>query len=209
MSQNFFEKCSLLFYKRDEDDTYVKRKCNEAGTLFDALNSYHPNIKFTLEQNPKKFLDTQIIKENNQIKTQIFVKKSMYPVHWSSKVPYRYKKNAINGELHRARKISSNFQLEAARIKAKFSEARVPHKVTRNTINNFNNVDEELMIPRWLFDEEKQLRLTCLSQIKMNTNGTVKFGQRGKLSHYLKLKITLNILVVLFTKEFVVVEIIT
>ena len=159
MSQNFFEKCSLLFYKRDEDDTYVKRKCNEAGTLFDALNSYHPNIKFTLEQNPKKFLDTQIIKENNQIKTQIFVKKSMYPVHWSSKVPYRYKKNAINGELHRARKISSNFQLEAARIKAKFSEARVPHKVTRNTINNFNNVDEELMIPRWLFDERKAIAI--------------------------------------------------
>ena len=83
------------------DDTYVKRKCNEADTLFDVLNSYHANIKFTLEQNPKKFLDTQIIKENNQIKTQAFVKKSMYPVHWSSKVPFRYEKNAINGELHR------------------------------------------------------------------------------------------------------------
>ena len=129
-----------IFYQRYVDDTYVKRKCNEPDT-----------------------------KEINKIKTQVFVKKSMYPVHWSSKVPFRYKKNAINGELHRARKISSNFQLETARIKAKFSKAGFPHKVIENTINNFNNVDEELMIPRWLFDERKTIAINFLSQIKMNT----------------------------------------
>ena len=33
---------------------------NEADAFFDALNSYHSNIKFTPEQNPKKFLHTQI-----------------------------------------------------------------------------------------------------------------------------------------------------
>ena len=32
------------------DDTYVKRKRDKADTLFDALNSYHPNIKFKLDQ---------------------------------------------------------------------------------------------------------------------------------------------------------------
>ena len=128
-------------------DTYVKRKRNEADNLFDALNSYHPNTNFTLEQKPQKCLDIQIIKENNQIKTQAFVKKSMYLVHWSSKVPLRYK-NAINGELHRAKKISSNFQSETARIKAKFLKAGFPHKFIENTINNFNNIDEELTIPR-------------------------------------------------------------
>ena len=83
----------------------VKRKRNKSDTLFDALNPYHPYIKFTLEQNPKRFLDTQIIKENNGVKTQVFSKKSKYPVHWSSKVPFHYKKNTINGELHRAKKI--------------------------------------------------------------------------------------------------------
>ena len=62
--------------------------------------------------------------------------------------PFRYRKNAINGELHRAKKISSNFQSEIARIKAKFLKAGFPHKVIENTINNFNNVDEERMIPR-------------------------------------------------------------
>ena len=155
-----------IFYKRYVDDTYVKRKRNEANTLFDELNSYHPNIKFTLEQNPKRFLVTQIIKENNQIK--VFVKGSMYPVHWSSKVPFRYKKNAINGELHRAKKISSNFQSEIARIKAKFLNAGFPHKVIESTINNFNNVDEELMIPRWLFDERKTIAINLPFSNKIN-----------------------------------------
>ena len=139
-------------------DTYVKRKRNEADNLFDALNSYHPNTNFTLEQKPQKCLDIQIIKENNQIKTQAFVKKSMYLVHWSSKVPLRYK-NAINGELHRAKKISSNFQSETARIKAKFLKAGFPHKIIENTINNFRNFDVEVMIPRWFFDERKAVAI--------------------------------------------------
>ena len=55
---NFTVLSFSIFYKRYVDDTYVKRKRNESDTLFDALNSYDPNIKFTLEQNPKRFLDT-------------------------------------------------------------------------------------------------------------------------------------------------------
>ena len=44
-----------IFYKRYMDDAYVKTKPNEADTLFDALNSYHPNTKYTLEQTLKVF----------------------------------------------------------------------------------------------------------------------------------------------------------
>ena len=134
-------------------------------------------------------MDTQIIKENNRIKTQVLVKKSVYPVHWTSKVPFRYKKNAINGELHRTRKISSNFQLVTARIKAKFLKAGFPHKVIENTISNFNSVDEELMIPRWLFDERKTIAINVpfsnknehfskkfCEKLEFYTNGKVKFN---------------------------------
>ena len=67
------------FYKGYVDDTYVKRKRNEPDILFHTLNPDRPNIKFTLEQNPKKFLDTQIIKDNDKIETHTFFKKSMYP----------------------------------------------------------------------------------------------------------------------------------
>ena len=44
-----------IFHKRYVDNMYVKRKRNESDTLFDALNSYHPNIMFTVERNPKRF----------------------------------------------------------------------------------------------------------------------------------------------------------
>ena len=49
------------FYKRYVDDTYIRRKKNEPDSLFEKLNSYHPNIKLTVENNPTKFLDTKII----------------------------------------------------------------------------------------------------------------------------------------------------
>ena len=134
-------------------------------------------------------------------------------IHWSSKV---------NGELHRAKKISS---LEIAIIKAKFLKAGFLHKVIENTINNFNNVDEELMIPRWLFDERKTIAINLpflnknihfskmfCKKLEFYTNGKVKFNiiwSTRKIKSLLKLKIRLNVLaVVLFTTEFVVVEII-
>ena len=49
MEQDIVKPLKPIFYKCYVDDTYVKRKCSEADTLFDALNSYHPNIKCTLE----------------------------------------------------------------------------------------------------------------------------------------------------------------
>ena len=55
-------------------------------------------------------------------------------------MPFQCEKNAINGELHRAKKIASNFQSKTARIKEKFLKAGFPRKVTENTINNFMNL---------------------------------------------------------------------
>ena len=74
-------------------------------------------------------------------------------------MPLRYKKNAINGKLHRTNKIFPDFQSETARIKAKFLKAGFPHKIIENTINNFRNFDVEVMIPRWFFDERKAVAI--------------------------------------------------
>ena len=83
------------FYKRYVDDTYIRRRKNESDSLFEKLNSDHSKIKLTIEKNPTKFLDTKImgVKQN---------KSKKIPVHCSSKIPTRYKRNAITGELHRA-----------------------------------------------------------------------------------------------------------
>ena len=53
-------------------DTYAERKMNDE--LFQNLNSFHTNIKFISEQNPKKFLHTDILRKNNTISTQVFTK---------------------------------------------------------------------------------------------------------------------------------------
>ena len=43
---------------------FEERKTNR---LFEKLNSSHTNIKFTIEKNPTKFLDTEIIRHGCEI----------------------------------------------------------------------------------------------------------------------------------------------
>ena len=66
----------------------------------------------SLKVNPSKFLDTEIMIKNGIIKTSVVVKESKIPNHWSLAGPKKYKRNAILEDLHRAHKISSNFELE-------------------------------------------------------------------------------------------------
>ena len=85
--------------------------------MFKKLNNYHPKIKLTIEINPPKFLDTEIIISNNEVVTSLHRKESKLPVPWEYKVPKHYKPNSLLGELQRAQKISSHFQKEIKNIK--------------------------------------------------------------------------------------------
>jgi len=49
---------NLPFYDRYVDDCFTTRKTNACDNVLKKLNSYHPNIKFTVEENPDHFLDT-------------------------------------------------------------------------------------------------------------------------------------------------------
>ena len=42
------------------------------------------------------------------------------PAHWSSQIPKRYKRNSTKGDLHRAKKISSNFKEEINSLGIKY-----------------------------------------------------------------------------------------
>ena len=53
----------------------------------------------TVEVNPRKFLDTEIMVKNGIIETSVVVKESKIPNHWSSAVPKKYEINAILGYL--------------------------------------------------------------------------------------------------------------
>ena len=146
---------TYVFYKRYIDDTYVRKKKNDVDKLFEELNSHNENIKLTLEVNPTKFLDTELVRENGEITMQVFSKSTKLPVHWSSKILVRYKRNAITGELNRAKRIASDFNKELKRIRQKYRNARFSLKFINETICNFERGKEEMIIPEWLFDERK------------------------------------------------------
>ena len=65
--------------------------------------------------------------KNCIIETSVAVKDSKIPNQWSSAVPKKYKRNAILGDLHKAHKISSNFELEEQRIKKKYLRVNFPY----------------------------------------------------------------------------------
>ena len=92
-------------YKRYIDDIIRRRKKNEEDKLFHAINSHHPNINLTIENEPTKFLDTSLLRKGNSYAKSLHRKETKITNSWVSKVPKKYKKNAILSELHRAKKI--------------------------------------------------------------------------------------------------------
>ena len=140
-------------YKHYVNDIYSKRIKNQPDQLFEKLNNYHPNIKLTIEVNPNKVLDTKIMIKNGIIETSAVVKEAKIPNHWSSAVPKKYKRNTVLGDLHRANKISSNFELEKQRIKKKYLSVNFPYNFIQSTFNSYQQKCESL-IPNWLFEEK-------------------------------------------------------
>ena len=148
-----------VFYKRYIDDIITRRKKNMPDALLTKIQNFHANIKFTVEVNPEKFLDTKLIlNEDGSCRTLVYRKPNKVPLHWNSKTPVRYKRNAIIGDLTRAKRISSSFQDEIDFIRKKFLTAGFPEKFVDSVIRNFLNKDkvddEELpLIPSFFFED--------------------------------------------------------
>ena len=79
-----------IFYRRYADDIKNRRNKHEEDLLFKKIDNYHPKIKLTIEINPPKFLDTEIIILNNEVATSVHRKESELPVPSESKVPKHY-----------------------------------------------------------------------------------------------------------------------
>ena len=79
-----------VFYRRCVDEIYTRRKKGIQDKLYERLNNYHPNIKLTIEINPNKFLDTEIIENEGAIETRVYRKATKLPVPWVSNIPKRY-----------------------------------------------------------------------------------------------------------------------
>ena len=116
---------------------------------------------------------------------EVHVKENNIPVFWSSKVPKRYKRNAINGDLHRASKIASNFESEVTRIRVKYKKVGFPERFVEAVIRDFRKVptvnEEERIVPEWLFEQKSDFYVR-LPFCPKNEEISQMFLQ--KLDHY-------------------------
>ena len=116
------------------------------------------------------------------------------PVHWTSKIPVRYKRNTVIGELHRAKKTASNFDIEIKRIVNKYTAAGFPSRFVHFIIDHFDSSKDNLIIHQWLFEERKAFTIhlpfspsnesfvkTFIIPIK--NASLMLFGTQGKCRH--------------------------
>ena len=175
------------FYLRFVDDVINCRKKNSPDLLLQKLNSFHPKINFTVEVSPSRFLDTQIeIDSAGVCKTRVYRKPNKLPVHWSSKSPIRYKRNAIIGDLNRAKRISSYFDEELDIIKEKFLKASFPEKFIDSVIKRFVSPtqmeDEDTpLIPQYFIEDPKPFILVeipyCIENERLSKYFIKKFKE--------------------------------
>ena len=78
---------------------YTTLSKNVIDTLFEKLN-YHHNINLSIETNPKKFLNTEIVDSNGVKDTKVFRKPTKQSVPCASNLPKRYKRNTNNADLY-------------------------------------------------------------------------------------------------------------
>ena len=174
------------FYKRFVDDIITRRKKDQPDTLLEKLQNFHQKIKFTVEVNPQKFLDTElVIHEDGNCTTRVYRKPNKVPLHWHSKTPVRYKRNAIIGDLTRAKRISNCLDEEVKIIKKKFIKAGFPEKFVESVIRNFlekeENKEEDLpLIPSFFFEEQPPFLLIELPYCSENERLSKHFIRKIK-----------------------------
>ena len=135
--KNIVTPLKSIFCKRFVDDIYTKRKKGIHDKLYESINNYHPNIKLTIEINPNKFLDFEIIENKGAIETKVYRKTTELPVPWTSNIPKRHKRDTINTDLYRAKRIATNLDNKLAIIKKKFLAADYHHRFFNSIINTF------------------------------------------------------------------------
>ena len=96
--------------------------------------------------NPTRLRDREIIRSNSKITTQVHREMKILPVHSISKIPVIDKRNGIIGELHRAKKIVSNFDIQIKSIINKYTGTGFFSRFARSTIDYFDSGKDNLTV---------------------------------------------------------------
>ena len=124
----------------------------------------------------------------NDEKTEVYRKANKFPVHWKSQIPKRCKRNAINGDLYRSWRISSNFYHEKSQIRSKFSSAGYPIRFVNSVINDFENKEHDPRIPSYLFNDFELKPIVLIDIPFCNENEKVSKQLLKKLKFFTKEK---------------------
>ena len=103
------------YYRRYVDDIFLMFESrNHVKKFLKYMNSRHPNIQFTCEEeysNKISFLDISVTRLNNKLATSLYCKKTFSGVYlnFNSFLPMDYKKGLINNLLFRAYNICADY----------------------------------------------------------------------------------------------------
>lgn len=96
--------------------------------MTEALNSFHPNIKLTIEENPTKFLDASIARSKDGKVTCSVNKVTKITFHLALKILTKYKRSIIKRELSQTRRIGGSLENKLHRILKKYRAEGYPQK---------------------------------------------------------------------------------
>ena len=123
------------------------------------LISYSKSSNYTVEVYLEILLEIKLIYENNTITTKVYHNKRKLPVHWSSPISKKYKRNAIANDLNRTADIASVPGNEIPQIKCKLLNADYPHRFINSVIKQFSQIFievDDFIIPPSLFEAPKK-----------------------------------------------------
>ena len=114
-----------------------------------------------IEVNPSNFLDIKLTNIHGTYKLNVFQKNTKPPSPWTAKTPKCYKRNTMNGDLHRSKRRSSSFDEEILLIKEKFMKVDYSLGFINGVVNEFQKGkecgDESFAVPTSLFKITKPL----------------------------------------------------
>ena len=150
LEETWLEKCPPEFkpssYYRYVDDTFLLfREEQHSQLFFDYLNSKHPNIRFTKENESKgalPFLDVTVRRSPDGFSTSVYRKPTFSGLGTSffSYCSKKFKLNSIRTLVNRAYNISSStrsFCMEISFIKSFFHINGYPSKLIKEQVESF------------------------------------------------------------------------
>ena len=147
--EQWLDNCPVQFkptyYRRYVDDVFLMFQ-NKSHVLkfLRYMNSRHPNIKFTVEEeenNSLSFLDIKITRVGDKLTTSIYRKKTFSGVYlnYNSFLPRDYKRGLISTLLYRAYTLCSdynNIHLEITKLKTIWQKNKFPLSFIDRCVKN-------------------------------------------------------------------------